>query len=82
MRWQPVSPKREKMAELARQADRVSMLVLRDDYPDIDVTIAVESLRQTAEDMFPGRDDLFEMVYVSRFRRLWKQFRRGAGAPF
>lgn len=71
-----------KMAELARQADRVSVLVLRDDYPEIDVILAIEGLRQVAEGLFPGREDLFEMVYVSRFRRLWDQFRRRGEAPF
>ena len=73
---------RFKMAALARMADGVSRLVLREDYPAIDVVIAVGNLRQTACEMFPGRDDLFEMVYVSRFRRLWRQFRGGQAAPF
>jgi hypothetical protein len=82
MIWQPLSPKRERMAELSRMADQVSTLVLRDDYPEIDITIAVENLRQAAGELFPGRDDLFEMVYVSRFRRLWEQFRGGDEAPF
>jgi hypothetical protein len=74
-------PGRQKMARLARLADRVSVLVLREDYPEIDVVIAVENLRQTAAEMFPGRQELFEMIYASRFRRLWTQFRGGA-APF
>ena len=72
---------RLKMAELARLADRVSVLVLADWYPEIDVVIAVENLRQTAAEMFPDREELFEMIYVSRFRRLWQQF-RGPKAPF
>lgn len=81
MAWQPMISARENMAQLARLADRVSVLVLREDYPAIDVVIAVESLREEAQRLFPGRQQLFEMVYVSRFRRLWDQF-RGEEAPF
>lgn len=72
---------RLKMAALARLADRVSVLVLREDYPEIDVVLAIEDLREKAGELFPGRQDLFEMIYTSRFRRLWTQFRGGA-APF
>jgi len=81
MAAQRMTPARESMAQLARLADRVSVLVLREDYPAIDVVIAVEGLREEAERMFPGCERLFEMVYVSRFRRLWDQF-RGEKAPF
>jgi hypothetical protein len=69
------------MSRLARLADRVSVLVLREDYPAVDVAIAVENLQQTALEMFPDSRELFEMIYTSRFRRLWRQF-RGGEAPF
>lgn len=75
-------PGREKMARLARLADRISVLLLRDDYPAIDVAIAVENLRETALRMFPGSDCLFDMIYLARFRRLWSQFRREPEPPF
>jgi hypothetical protein len=81
-REQQLFPGREKMAQLSRLADRVSVLILRDDYPEIDVVIEIENLRETAREMFPGREQLFEMIYVSRFRRLWEQFRRRGEAPF
>ncbi len=73
---------RARLAELSRQADRVSVLVLRNHYPPIDVLLAVESLRREAVETYPGCDSLFEMVYVSRFRRLWQQFRECGDAPF
>jgi len=75
-------PRRVKMAELARMADRVSVLVLSDCYPEIDVIVAVENLREEAMLMFPGTRQLFDMVYLSRFRRLWDQFRCSGRAPF
>lgn len=75
-------PAREAMAMLARQADRVSVLVLKSDYPDVDVICAVENLRVRAYNLFPDSADLFEMIYVSRFRRLWNQWRSAGEPPF
>ena len=66
---------RLKMQELQRMADRVCVLLLRDDYPEIDIEIEKAKVRQRCEELFPDRLDLYEMVYESRFRRLWQQFR-------
>ena len=66
---------RDKMRELSRMADEVCRLILQSDYPDIDVTIAREKVRQRCEELFPDRMDLFELIYDSRFDRLWEQFR-------
>lgn len=82
MAGQTNSPAREKMAFLGRLADEVSMLVLSDCYPEIDVIIAVDNLRERALGLFPGCGELYDMVYVSRFRRLWEQWRQCGAAPF
>jgi hypothetical protein len=66
---------RRKMARLRRAADRVSSLILIPDYPEIDIEIEKGKVRQLAEELFPARMDLYEMIYESRFRRLWEQFR-------
>lgn len=66
---------REKMRRLARMADHVCVLILNPDYPDIDVKIAIDNVREVCREMFPDRMELFEMIYMSRFRRLWEQFR-------
>lgn len=65
----------EKMAYLQRRADRVCVLILRTDYPDVDIAIARANLRQLAEGLFPDRLDLYDMIYESRFDRLVEQFR-------
>jgi hypothetical protein len=65
------------MARLRRAADRVCCLILISDYPEIDVEIEKAKVRQLAEELFPDRMDLYEMIYESRFRRLWEQFRTG-----
>ena len=66
---------RLKMARLRRAADRVCCLILISDYPEIDVEIEKAKVRQLAEELFPDRMDLYVMIYESRFRRLWEQFR-------
>jgi len=68
-------PDREMARELRRLADRVCSLILSTDYPEVDIEIEKEALRERCRELFPDRMDLYEMIYESRFRRLWQQFR-------
>lgn len=70
-----MTSRRNDMKELSRMADRVCVLILNSDYPDVDVEIEREKVRQRCEQLFPDRMDLFELIYESRFERLWQQFR-------
>ena len=65
---------RARMAELSRGADRISSMILYGEFAEVDVAIAVERLRDRAEELFPGRGWLFEIVYEARFRRLLEQW--------
>lgn len=65
------------MRELQRMADRVCHLILFTDYPEIDIIIEQGKVREKCEALFPDRMDLYEMIYESRFDRLWAQFRKG-----
>lgn len=67
--------RRERMRELQRLADRVCQLILFTDYPRVDILIEENKVRERCEELFPDRMDLYEMVYESRFQRLWEQFR-------
>ena len=71
---------RSRMEELQRMVDRVCVLILRDDYPEIDIEIEKAKVRQRCEELFPDRLDLYEMIYESRFERLWEQFREPSGS--
>jgi hypothetical protein len=66
---------RSKMRQLGRRADRVCRLILTSDYPDVDIAIARARLREACEELFPDRLHLFDLIYESRFDRLWDQFR-------
>jgi hypothetical protein len=65
---------RRKMEELSRGADRIASMILYGEYQQVDIAIAVERLRDRAEELFPGRGWLFEIVYEARFRRLEEQW--------
>ena len=70
-----IEARRERMRELQRMADRVCSLILIEDYPEIDIEIEKAKVREKCEELFPNRMDLYEMIYESRFNRLWEQFR-------
>jgi hypothetical protein len=64
-----------RLGELAREADKLAFLIVATDCARVDVDIARAALRRRAAKLFPDKMDVFEMVYESRFRRLWEQFR-------
>jgi hypothetical protein len=64
--------------EIARGSDRIASLILYGDTPEVDIRIAIERLRDRAEELFPGRGWFFEAVYKARFDRLIEQWREGS----
>lgn len=68
-------PLRQKMHELQRMADHVCMLIVSTDYPEIDIEIEKAKVRERCEELYPDRMELYNMIYESRFNRLWQQFR-------
>jgi hypothetical protein len=65
----------EKLEAFQRKADRIAFLIVASDYERIDVEIEKAELRQECARLFPGKLDLYDMIYESRFQRLWEQFR-------
>ncbi len=63
------------MREFQRMADRVCSLIVGSDYPRIDIEIEKARVRDRCEELYPDRMDLYDMIYESRFERLWYQFR-------
>jgi hypothetical protein len=71
----------ESYRELQRWADEIASLIVTGRCEAIDIVIQIRNLDDFVEQRLPGREGLFDMVYGSRFRRLWDQFRRaGEGA--
>ena len=67
--------------QVQERAERIASLIIASDYPAIDIVIEIRKLRRFVEDNMPEKVRLFEMVYESRFRRLWKQFRQDGEGP-
>ena len=55
-------------------ADWVCTLILSSDLPAIDIEIEKNKVRERCLELYPDREKLYEMVYESRFQRLWEQF--------
>ena len=64
-----------KVRELSRAADRLSFLIVATDCPRVDVDIQRAELRRRCRTLFPDKMELYDMIYESRFKRLWEQFR-------
>ena len=70
-----VGDPREKMREIQRMANRVCVLILNTDLPAIDIEIEKNKVRERCLELYPDKEDLYDMIYESRFDRLWEQFR-------
>ena len=70
---------REKMREIQRKADEIGRLIVATDYPRIDIEIKSAALREKVEGYFPDTGYLYDMIYESRFERLFEQWRPGCG---
>ena len=66
---------REEMREIQRMADRVCVLILSSDLPTIDIEIEKNAVRERCLELFPDQEELYDIIYESRFQRLWEQFR-------
>jgi len=60
---------------IKRMADRISSLIVASDYPLVDIEIEMERLKEKCSELFPDKVHLYHMIYESRFKRLWEQFR-------
>ena len=65
----------EAVRALQRQADRICGMIVSGDVPQIDIEIQQAALRETIARTFPDKQGLYQLLYESRFRRLWQQFR-------
>ncbi len=60
---------------LKRRSNRICNLILHSDMQWVDIAIEIEKMRQFVEEEAPQKIELFEGLYVSRFQRLWDQWR-------
>lgn len=66
-----------RLSRLRAIVREVSLLILDPEVPEVDISIARRAAREEALLLFPGKAELWEMIYESRFNRLMAQFRSG-----
>jgi len=66
---------RRTLTEVRREVDRICSMIVTSCYEDVDIAIARSELRWKVAESLPDRLDFYDMVYESRFERLWGQFR-------
>lgn len=82
-RLQALCAEDEVVRELQRQADRICGMIVSGEAALIDIEIQQAALREAVSRVFPDKQALYQLIYESRFRRLWQQFRqKSAGADF
>ncbi|RME70375.1 MAG: hypothetical protein D6776_11780 [Planctomycetota bacterium] len=67
---------RAALRQLGRRADRLCRLILDSRASEIEIAMERHRLRAFAQRLFPERMELYDMVFESRFERLYEQFRR------
>ena len=75
LRFAESDEERKKARDIQDEAQIICRMILDDAYSEIDIEIAKEKLEAKVERFFPDRMDLYRMIYDSRFKRLWDQFR-------
>lgn len=67
---------RKKALEIQREASQICQMILDESIAKVDIEIAQAKLRDRVAELFPDKVSVYEMVYESRFKRLWEQFRK------
>ena len=68
---------REKAREIQREAQVICQMILDERTDAVDIEIAKERLKEKICRYFPDKTETYQMIYESRFKRLWEQFRSG-----
>ena len=76
-RLQALCAEDEAVRALQRQADRICEMIVSGEAAQIDIEIQQAALREAILKAFPEKQALYQLIYESRFRRLWQQFRHG-----
>ena len=74
-RLQALCAEDDAVRALQRQADRICEMIVSGDTPLIDIEIQQAALREAVARVFPDKQALYPLIFESRFRRLWQQFR-------
>ena len=76
-------PTEQAYRRLQRRADRLCFLIVASAVSEREINIERLYLRTEVARLFPDKLAFYDMIYESRFRRMWEQFGRPvlAGQP-
>jgi len=66
---------KKKLNKLKFSVDKICRMILSKECKDIDIKIEISKFRKEFLSTFPKKENLYNMIYESRFKRLWQQFR-------
>jgi hypothetical protein len=66
---------RDKALAIQEEAQNICRMILDEDFSEADIEIAKKKLREKVHGLFPGKMQTYQLIYESRFKRLWDQFR-------
>ena len=61
--------------DLEKEAYRIVAMICSETVPSTDLDRAIDDLRSSTREVFPGRESLFDETYGRRFQRLRSRFR-------
>lgn len=76
VRLQALCDEDERVHVLQREADLICEMIVTGELAEIDLEIQQAKLRDTIARLFPDKQNLYQLLYESRFKRLWQQFRQ------
>lgn len=77
-RLEAVCAEDDTVRALQAQADRICAMIVSEEAHPVDIEIQQITLREAVSRAFPEKAALYQLLYESRFRRLWQQFRGAA----
>lgn len=69
----------QRIQEIQRSADRICQMILNPSFTKVDIELAKAKLYSLCLDLFPDKIWLYDLIFESRFKRLWEQFRSQNG---
>lgn len=75
LRYCEGAEERERAKEIQQDAQIICQMILNEECPAVDIEIAKARLEEKVKKLFPHKMETYHLIYESRFKRLWEQFR-------
>jgi hypothetical protein len=65
----------ERIQEIQRHVDKICQMILNLSFSKVDIELEKSKLYSLCLDLFPDKIWLYDLIFESRFKRFWEQFR-------